>query len=32
MIQYTVIFEPGESNWPAHDPDLPGLRRRERHP
>lgn len=24
MVESTVIFEPGESNWPAYDPDLPG--------
>lgn len=24
MKQYTVIYEPGESNWSAYVPDLPG--------
>jgi len=24
MKQYTVIFEPGERNWSAYVPDLPG--------
>ena len=24
MKQYTVIFEPGPSNWSAYVPDLPG--------
>jgi len=24
MTQYTVIYEPGERNWSAYVPDLPG--------
>jgi predicted RNase H-like HicB family nuclease len=24
MKQYTVIYEPGEHNWSAYVPDLPG--------
>jgi predicted RNase H-like HicB family nuclease len=24
MIEYTVIYEPGETNWRAYFPDLPG--------
>jgi predicted RNase H-like HicB family nuclease len=24
VIEYTVIFEPDESNWSAYVPDLPG--------
>ena len=24
MTEYTVIYEPGESNWSAYVPDLPG--------
>lgn len=24
MRQYTVIYEPGEQNWSAYVPDLPG--------
>jgi predicted RNase H-like HicB family nuclease len=24
MTQYTVIYEPGEGNWSAYVPDLPG--------
>lgn len=24
MIEYTVIYEPGETNWSAYVPDLPG--------
>ena len=24
MIEYTVIYEPGEDNWSAYVPDLPG--------
>ena len=24
MIEYTVILEPGENNWSAYVPDLPG--------
>ena len=24
MIEYTVILEPGDNNWSAYVPDLPG--------
>jgi predicted RNase H-like HicB family nuclease len=24
MMRYSVIYEPGESNWSAYVPDLPG--------
>lgn len=24
MTEYTVIYEPGEDNWSAYVPDLPG--------
>lgn len=24
MMEYTVIYEPGDSNWSAYVPDLPG--------